>query len=245
MSLATILNSRIYPRVGLDNAVFINKAFESNMQFKGNLAEHLMLYDKIVIPTNDFGIIPILINWLGYETFLETLKEDIFSFVRSKGIMVYLNRGHGINFVTLGESNKKKFLWWQDSMFGDIEKSIELQLKNSIEIKQPEIRKILSLVIPRSKELTFETEYYKKDFAKETYNDIIETPSLAQYFFNYYKIKKGERLDLLNLPGLNDNQVRVSAIAPIRDPIDLLLRIAEINLEIAISSYIEISSQGI
>ena len=110
-------------------------------------------------------------------------------------------------------------------------------MKNSIEIKQPEIRKILSLVIPRSKELTFETEYYKKDFAKETYNDIIETPSLAQYFFNYYKIKKGERLDLLNLPGLNDNQVRVSAIAPIRDPIDLLLRIAEINLEIAISSY--------
>ena len=42
---------------------------------------------------------------------------------------------------------------------------------------------------------------------------------------------------MLNLPGIDNNEGRVSAIAPIKDPIDLLLRLAETNLEISISSF--------
>lgn len=236
MNNSVILNSRLYPRIGLDNAFKVNKAFESNNQFKGNLAEQLFLYDKIVFPTNDFGIVSILNNWLGYNVLVEALEEDIFSFIRSKGIMIYFNQGNGINFIIAKESQQKKFLWWQHSMFDDFEKSIYLQLSNSTNLNADEIKQILPLIISKSKELTFDTKYYKKDFAKETYKDIQETPSFIKYFFDYYKVKD-EKLDLLNLPGLKVNEGRVSAIAPIKDPIDLLLKLAEINLEIAMSSF--------
>lgn len=236
MNNSAILNSRLYPRIGLDNAIKVNKAFESNNQFKGNLAEQLLLYDKIVFPTNDFGIVSILNNWLGYNVLVEALEEDIFSFIRSKGIMIYFNQGNGINFIIAKESQQKKFLWWQQSMFDDFEKSIYLQLSNSTNLNADEIKQLLPLIISKSRELTFDTEYYKKDFAKETYKDIQETPSFIKYFFDYYKVKD-EKLDLLNLPGLKANEGRVSAIAPIKDPIDLLLKLAEINLEIAMSSF--------
>jgi hypothetical protein len=238
MNRSSILNSRIYPRIGLDNASTINKYFEINNQYRGNLAEQLLLYDKIVFPTNDFGILSMLNNWLGYNVLIEALENDIFSFVRSKGIMIYFNRGQGINFIIAKESPQKEFLWWQHAMFGDFEKAIELQLTHSTTLKPNEIKKIIPLVIQKSKELTFDSGYYKSDFAKETYKDIQESPTFIKYFFDYYKRNdKDEKIDLLNLPGLNADQGRVSAIAPIKDPIDLLLRLAETNLEISISSF--------
>ncbi len=237
MQNSAILNSRLYPRIGFDNASKVNKSFENNSQFKGNLAEQLLLYDNIIFPTNDFGIVSILNNWLGPDMLREALENEVFSFVRSKGIMAYFNQGNGINFIIARESPDKKFLWWQHAMFGDFEKAIELQLSNSTDLKKDDIAILLPLVLARSKEIKFDSGYYKKDFAKETYQDIQENPLFNQYFFNYYNIKNG-KLDLLDLPSIQKDEGRISSLLPINDPIDLMLRLAETNLEIAISSFL-------
>ena len=61
-----ILNAKVWPRIGLDHAPSKNSQLLLNNSYKAELAVQLLLYDQVVIPTNDFGIIPILESWMGH-----------------------------------------------------------------------------------------------------------------------------------------------------------------------------------
>src|SRR5262249_33237458 len=63
------------------------------------------------------------------------------------------------------------------------------------------------------------------------YTDIMNSPDLAEFVFKHEPPGK-ERARLTHLTGVGPNQLRVGHGDSIRDGIDLVLRIAEINLEI-------------
>jgi hypothetical protein len=62
MKSDSIIDSRLFIRLDLDISLKINLLFQINLSNVSHLANQLLLYEKIVIPTKDFGIVPILIN---------------------------------------------------------------------------------------------------------------------------------------------------------------------------------------
>ena len=62
MQSDTILDSFLYIRLDLNHTDKANGEFRKDASKKGHLANQLLLYDQIVIPTKDFGIVPILIK---------------------------------------------------------------------------------------------------------------------------------------------------------------------------------------
>lgn len=235
MNSDTILEGRLWPRIGLDHAPTINQNFQSNSSHRGHLARQLLLYDRILFPTNDFGIIPALIDWMGSDAFYQALEANSFSFLRLHGILGYSGNGVGLSFFVLKPSaSAPKVEWWQDAMFGDLEKSAELQLQNIRDSIDSGIRrKILSKVLSCSTELNFDEDFFKRDFQHGCYKDIAENPKLSNLVFSHLST---DRVDLINLPGIAANQIRVSTLGEINDPIGLVLRVAEVNLEIVMAS---------
>ena len=83
----SIIDSRLFIRLDLDLATKHNAEFQSSVQKQAYLANQLLLYDRIIIPTHDFGIVPVLISWLGIRDFEEALEQSVFKFLRNNRIL--------------------------------------------------------------------------------------------------------------------------------------------------------------
>ena len=147
----SILDHRLYIRLDLDIALKANIFFQGNPYNRAHLANQLLLYDKITIPTKDFGIIPILMSWLGQSNFYESLELETFNFLHLHGMLGYAGNGNGISSFVINMSEDKPIQWWQDTVFGDPEKAIELQLINLASSLGKNERKLLYSIIPSSR----------------------------------------------------------------------------------------------
>jgi hypothetical protein len=79
-----------------------------------------------------------------------------------------------------------------------------------------------------------ESNEFNSKVARETYEDIMHDQDLSARVFEMARCGPG-RLDLLQLPGVAANMVRTSSLKGPRDAVDLLLNIAEINLQLLMS----------
>lgn len=112
LKINTLLDNQLFLHFVLTNLLERNEMLHQNLQVKGELAEKLLLYDKIVIPTADFAIIPILIDWFGDKLFQEILERNVFSFIRCKGWPGYTGWGRGlIKFEIRKKENTKVSKW--------------------------------------------------------------------------------------------------------------------------------------
>ncbi|NIR51129.1 hypothetical protein GWO43_21215 [candidate division KSB1 bacterium] len=234
-----ILDGRLWPRIGLDYAPKINTDFQNNATNQGHLAIQLLLYDKLAFPTNDFGITAALVSWLGPELFLEALEQNTFSFLRMKSFLGYSGNGVGLSFFSMQPSpSAKRNEWWQQARFGNSDQSAELQLKHMCgSLASNDLQKILTKLLSATCELNFDDDYFKKEFQHECYADVAKNPKLSKFIFDHVG-PEVNHLDLVNLPGVATNSVRVSALGRVTDPIGLVLRVAEANLEMLIASYL-------
>lgn len=235
MSREAILNAKVWPRIGLDHAPSKNVELLSNFCYKAELATQLLLYDRIVIPTNDFGIIPILVNWMGYSTLIDALLSKTIEFVRMNSCLGYAGNGNGLNLFRIEPGGTKVFDWWQTSMFGELDTSLELQLVNSLSwMSKSEVNKLHVRVISNTSEFYFENDDFKKNVANESYLDAQQTPFIREQIIEHYK--SNSPINLAHLPEVEVNQMRVSGIDEINDAVDLVLRVAEVNMEIEIAA---------
>ena len=234
----TILDGRLWPRIGLDYAPQINLDFQNDASNRSHLASQLLLYDRILFPTNDFGIAAALINWLGFDLFSEALEQNVFSFMRTTSFLGYSANGVGLSFLSMKPSPMAKHnKWWQQAMFGQFDQSAELQLKNlCTSVASSDLQKVLPNLLSSTTELTFDDDYFKKDFQHECYADITKNRKFSNFVFEHLD-SEVNHIDLVNLPGIEDNKVRVSALGKITDPIGLVLRVAEANLEMFMASF--------
>ena len=79
--MKAILDSRMWIRLDLNPAVVANTEFQRDNGNRAYLGAQLLLYDKIIIQTKDFGIVPIMANWFGIEGLKNLLKSDSLAFV--------------------------------------------------------------------------------------------------------------------------------------------------------------------
>jgi hypothetical protein len=238
MSSSKIIDHRFFIRLDLDHSLKANSQFLTNQQNRENIANQLLIYDEIIIPTKDYGIIPILINWFGLDSFLMELEHNTFSFLHTNSLLGYAGNGVGISGFTIEEQGKP-FEWWQDAMFRDSSIAIEQQLKNMCSFISKETRNnIVSTILKRTKEVEYDNDFFMKNIVHETYyNDIKGNKDL--YESVVAEVLKGQNgaIFLERLPGINSNELRVlNQEGKIQNSIDLVLRIAEINMELFMAS---------
>ena len=77
----------------------LNASFIGQTRYKAHVASQLFIYDQLVIPTHDYGVVAALVNWFGKEVFLEALESGAFLFLRTKGLLGYAGNGAGIEIT--------------------------------------------------------------------------------------------------------------------------------------------------
>jgi hypothetical protein len=238
MESDSIIDSRLFVRLDLDVSLKANSLFQTNPNNRAHLASQLLLYDKIIIPTKDFGIVPILINWLGLRTFIKALESDTFSFLHRKSLIGYAGNGTGISEIIISGSEANKMSWWQDAMFGEIDVAVEQQLRNMCPfISRQERARVVEEIISKSRDVDYDNDFFIRNVRHETYIDIMKNTSLSLLLFVVQGSKhESNKIDLRRLKGVGPNQIRVLGLEGIKDPVDLVLRIAEINTEIYMST---------
>lgn len=238
MTSEAIIDNRLFVRLDLDHSLRANSFFQTNVANRAHLASQLLLYGTVIIPTIDFGVIPTLINWFGLKNFEETLESSAIKFVRRKGILGYVGNGNGISTFTILPGESKGFEWWQEAVFGEnSETSIELQLKQMCPfISGKQRQKLTDKVISLSTALTYSNDFFMKNIVHESYTDIMNNERLSNIILAGVK-KKGKPVNLTRLNGVTPNQLRVlGQEGLIKDSIDLVLRVAEINMEIVMAT---------
>jgi hypothetical protein len=241
MNCSKIIDHRFFIRLDLDHSLKANSLFQTNAQNRENLANQLLIYDEIIIPTKDFGIIPILINWFGLETFRRALEENAFSFLHTNSLLAYGGNGIGLSgyIIEVIEDGGKPFLWWQDTMFRESSIAVEQQIKNMCPlISKIERENIILQILERTKEVEYENNFFMKNIVHETYYNDIEGSKELSLFVNN-DILKGENgtVYLERLPIINSNEMKVlNQQGKVENSIDLILRIAEINIELYMAS---------
>lgn len=240
MKSDSIVDNKLYIRHNFDGFYERNFNFQNNSFIKGHLANQLLLYDEIVIPTRDFGIIPILIKWMGLELFNEAINSNAFYFIRIKDVVGYFGADNdGIITFTAKRGKSKTWSWSQDAMFGENNIAIELQLRNFCpDISNKERESIIKNIISKSKTLRNIDNAYEKYITNETYEDVKGDSELSQYIF-HKSAKEINNDDFRKLGGIEENQIRILRQGKNRDPIDLLLQIAEINMILYFSTLFE------
>ena len=202
-----------------------------------HLASQLLLYDTVIIPTTDFGIVPILISWLGLDQFKAALKSSAIGFLRRPRLLGYVGNGNGISTFVIKPGEKRPWKWWQQAIFGASETSLDLQLRNmSPSIRAKEREKVVDTIASRTATLTYDNDFFMKSIVHESYVDVRSSPRLSSFVLEKAE-KKGGAVNLAWLDGVGPDEMRVlSHDGAIKDAVDLVLRVAEINMEILMSS---------
>ena len=232
MKADSIIDSRLWIRLDLDTSLKANSFFHTNPSHRAHLAGQLLLYDSIVIPTMDFGIVPILISWMGLSVFREALETDSIRFVRPKSLLGYAGNGNGISGFEIQDTPEKPFPWYSAAKFGSLEDAPNLQLKYQCPFLTSSVReKLVSLIINRSKMLDWDNDLFMKQIVRESYTDIMKSPALSHLILTR-EPQDTQSLQLDRLSGVASNEFRVLSLDQLKDGVDIVLRVAEINLEI-------------
>lgn len=239
MKSQTILDSRLFVRLDLDHSLKANSLFQTEPANRGHLGAQLLLYEKILIPTNDFGIVPILINWLGLSTFRAAIEASAFGFVRQRGSIGYAGNGVGLCPFEITTStdglSTEGMEWWQTARFGDESTALDAQLAVMCPfVGRAERARLIEDVLSPTTSFDIAGSEFHANVARETYEDIMRDPVLSARVFEMAGGHLG-RLNLPRLPGVAANMVRTCSLKGPRDAVDLLLNIAEINLQLLMS----------
>jgi len=230
MTSKNIVDSRLYVQLDLSPSYLANQAFSENPSNKAHFASQLLLYDTIVIPTLDFGILPSLISWLGVDRFKEAIKSRSICFLRRDGLLAYVGNGNGISTIGIARGNAKLWEWWQEALFTDDFAALELQLSYFCPNISHRQRKILARDISSTTiHLSYDNQFFIENIAKESYRDIINSSLLSQIALDLNRESSEINLEQL-LPG-NKTQI-LDPARSIKDAVDLVLADAEVNVQI-------------
>lgn|GEM_PF-1236545 len=237
MPSKTILDARLFVRLDLNSSLHHNLDFASDPAVRGHLARQLLLYDTVAIPTIDFGIVPILAEWLGEGLFREMLAAGAFRFVHRHGLLGYAGNGNSLSSFILRPGPDKPLLWWQEAMFRDSGVALERQIGSRLSWIGSSLQPVLmDAVLQKVTELDYDNNFFMKNVVKETYRDVLKSNALSNMV--RAEFPGAHQIDLTRIPTVNPNQLRVLGKQGITDSVDLLLRVAELNLEIVAASYV-------
>lgn len=171
----------------------------------GALANYVLLYDQIVIPTGNLQILPVLRIMLGEGVFDELVRNNVIVLARYDRWFSYVGNGGGLRFFEIAEnpSGQRGFANIFHSYFAPLDEAIETALiattPSSSKERKNELTKLLT-----DKIVSVATDVEMNAFRDETYKDILGSPYLRDLF----SIRnRGRSLDRLR--GIQSNQVRI------------------------------------
>lgn len=176
----------------------------ASTNYWSRLANYILLYDQIIIPTSNLQVLPVLRNILGEDIFDELVKNKIIVLARYDQWISYGGNGQGLSFfkTEAGSTNENKHSLFH-SHFKPLDETIETALTIMTPSSSQERKKILTNllldnIVPVAS--TIDT----KAFREETYKDILGSPYL-RHFLSLRN--RGRSLD--KLKGINSNQIRI------------------------------------
>jgi hypothetical protein len=187
--------------------------------------DSLLLYDEVIVPTDDFLSVAVLVGVMGVEPILALVESGALQIVRTKGFLAYVGNGGGLlgsNVSRPGGIRLPISAHLDEAMF---EVMIGL---NNVDKKAAQRLTDAFMPITREKALSIDD----KTVRAEIYHNILESDTLRAAFSGG---------DLSRIPGINPNEVRtydaLSGSAEDEDQIALLLRLAHATLEIHLAAY--------
>jgi hypothetical protein len=237
MPKSSIIDNRLTINLDLSPSLFSNAQFQMNPDNRAHLANQLLLYEQLIIPTNDFGILPILYSWFGDKYFFEALEKETFQFLHKPSMLGYAGNGAGIVSFAISGSGERELEWHQKAIFSELETALELQINNTFpNLHRKQRTNLLDLVRKQSQSVNFVDHDFDKWIVHESYIDILKTPELkalvTRLSGNLY------RIDLTRLPGVKPDDMKVSSQNPIKEAVDVVLKVAEVNLSLLMANQI-------
>jgi hypothetical protein len=249
--LSKVLEVGLWPYVGLGSQSIINQQIRRSGATKGLLASQALLYDTIVVPTMDFGIVPAFVEWLSLPVLREALESETIRFLRYPAMIGYGGNGAGvIANLRFGKGQSSVWDWTHVAAFGSMDEAIEAQAEYGCDnIPDRERSSLTSAISKATVEFSTEDDF-SCNIARATYQDIAGDTRLKNEIGRMYGYGT---LELNRLPGPEANQIRffsslqvsrdgteiVSPYAPPQDGIDLTLAVAQLNVQLAMASGLE------
>jgi hypothetical protein len=249
--LSKVLEVGLWPYVALGSQGIVNQQIRRSGAAKGLLASQALLYDTIVVPTMDFGIVPAFIDWLSLTALREALESETIKFLRYPAMIGYAGNGAGvIANLRFGKGQSSVWDWTHIAAFESVEQAIDAQVKHGCHnVPDWERSPLISAISKAAIEFNTEDEFSRK-VAQATYQDIAADTILKNEIGRMYG---NQMLELDRLPGPEPNQIRffnslqisrdgteiVSPYSPPRDGIDLTLAVAQLNVQLGMASWLD------
>lgn len=234
-----IVDSRLHVKHDLGRADLRNAQFFGQPANRAHLGSQLLLYENVIIPTNDFAVVPALIQWLGQKQFEAALDCGAISFLRRSDLLGYAGNGIAISGFVIKDTPGRPFVWWQKALFGGLTEAIEQQLVHGV----PSLTKrqrdgLLRTIEARSRTTAYDNDFFLRNIAHESYKDLRDTPELTSYLKRLITTaghSPDQTIDLQRLPGVAPNAIQLAGDGEVLNAADLVMRVAETNMEIVLS----------
>jgi hypothetical protein len=185
--------------------------------------EGLLLYDQIVVPTDDYMSLAVLLGVLGQDPVVDLMDNGAITFLRVKGALAYIGNGGGIQAYEIlsNRKNRSPFCAPLDEAInwaiGGLATKIDFNL-------------VVRKAMDATQEVALST--IVDTVRHETYMDILSSSHLRALF-----AIRNE--DMSHLAGVEPNQVRIyggpDAKDQRSDEIGSVLQLAHANVELRVA----------
>src|SRR6267142_3964017 len=232
-----VFDSALLIRHDLGQMPQVNEAFINHPRSRAHLAGQLLLYDRVILPTHDYGIVAALINWLGPKIFEEALDDEVFVFVKHHGLLCYAGNGNAICSYTISTGDSgREFTWWQEALFGDSERGVAEQIRHFCPLVDPAyLPKLAHRIVAASQTTSYGNDIFMRHVAHETYREVQDSALLQKMILSSLPVTSAP-IDLTRLPGISPNQMRAGLLETGQDAIDVVLQIAEVHRDLLVAS---------
>lgn len=173
----------------------------ASQEHKEGLANLLLNYEKIVIPTGNFQVLPVLRLMLGDDVFVELIQSGAIELARFSSWFSYFHKSDnsgGLSFFKIMDGDQSKFNFpggnISTSYFKGLEEAIDIALRNTVAPKNRVNDTFLKNLL-LDKTIPVHQALNEEQFVKETYDDILKSDILSEFFMMKHKGTDLRRLD--------------------------------------------------
>jgi hypothetical protein len=169
------------------------------------LANYLLLYDQIVVPTGNLQVLAVLRLMLGEDCFDELVQSKVIVLARIDQWIGYVGNGHGLSYFKIGpnpdipEQSSNLGL----AFFQPLDEAIDTALASTNPPSNPSRRvRIRKLLIDNVVELS--VKEIAGSLSEETYSDILGSAHLRELF-----LLRNAGRSMKSLLGIGPDQVTI------------------------------------
>jgi len=188
------------------------------------LIESFLLHPEVLVPTEDYLSLSVLVGTLGERAVIEMLDSGRLKFVRLRGSLAYIGNGGGIQFYEIGDPDKPS------PHCAPVNEAIAWALGGlNVPVKDPALAK---LAVRATREVAGTD--ISDAIRHETYMDVLNSP----YLRNRFAIRN---TNMERLAGIGPKGVRIYG-GPDEpssgDEIDTVLALGMVNVELRLADVV-------